>query len=451
MFSNTNFLPIVKEKSDKVIKMERNKFRTIFTHIEKFAEKHKIIISDIDILCDTCIVNYKTEYELYCLDPYRLARELIDELAVLLESKQKHSSKWLMMETILFHQELKIRYDNRNIATVYALNQYKTLNIAQTILPIKKHGVYIENELLYIPPEIELIDIYRKLYLIKYAEQWEELLKKEDILVKTFESRVKSGIITGGDAQQQQIINSITSIKRLFIHQVLPASNYVLVGQWAISMIEWGLTGKISQVDDIEKIQIISENPIEKDVELVQTFLSKLTKYTIVSREQDLRIPKDMMIQKYTLYIRAPCESETKDCGLIEKPIIDIYTCGNYELIPYVNSSRFLKNKNPEFTRNIKIGNPFVILRFLMCDVWILRVIRDLGLLTTDIIKRKIEKIMVIISKIRNPQKLGGLWHKAFGTENYIGTFEDELLFKKKLIKEQKDKKIFVKYYPFKS
>ena len=122
---------------------------------------------------------------------------------------------------------------------------------------------------------------------------------------------------------------------------------------------------------------------------------------------------------------------------------MDIFINGSYELIPWISSNRFLNKKNAKYP-TVKIGNPYLLLRFFMIDLWMLRIIYSKGLLNKSIVQQKIDSIWMSIRKIRNAKKLGGLINKSFNLENYIGQYFNETIYYKTIVKNQ----VVPNYYP---
>jgi hypothetical protein len=63
-----------------------------------------------------------------------------------------------------------------------------------------------------------------------------------------------------------------------------------------------------------------------------------------------------------------------------------IYNSAQYDLIPF-NLARYEKNK-------IQVGNPFVLLRFLLIDYWTLRIIKLLNYIDEKFYKHRTNSIL---------------------------------------------------------
>ena len=459
MFSSilqTDYINNIKEHAIKTkIIQDRNLFRELFEDVEKYSKDNDIIISDIDILITSCCddtdtVLYKEIYNLYCSSPYKHSNNLINVMAKRLESNAtkdnsvnvSDESKWLVLRTSIPHRLLNITYKGREFVKIHCLYRQKEDNMLKSIInPIMCKGFYIDEDICLLPYEIELIDIYRRLYMPnpECVNNWKNLLKLEPLLINETNNRIKNKTFTEikkGGVNNKKNIDSET-IKQILIFKLLPNSNFVLIGEWAIKLIEWGLFGGTIR-KSLEKVQIISELEIKETFSIIKNHVKTIlpsNPFEITYREHELHIPKDLRIKRYTIYIQIPC-GEEENCPVKQITLMDIFINATYELVPYISSVRFLKKKNTNFPI-IKIGNPFVLLRFFMIDLWILRIIFSKGLLIQHIVQKKINNIWISVGKIRNPKKLGGIINKSFSLENYIGKDHNEFIFYKNILKEQ--------------
>ena len=456
MFSsilNTDLMDSVKNfaKQNKIT-VNRNMNKDLFKDIENYVNKNNIIVSDIDILIQSKNFElkikdtlYKEIYNIYCFNPFKHANELINSIASRIEKEKEkgNKEKWLTLKTLIPHKHLSILYKGMIIVNIFHLHE-KNINLL--ISPILFKGFYTNKDLCFLPYEIELIDLYRKLYspTKEFVEKWKDLLYIEPYLISKTNERIQNKVFTeikGGD-----IVNiDSNTIKQMIIFKLLPENNFILIGQWAVNIIEFGLYGGTLK-KSIEKVQIISEMEIKETFSIIKNHIKTIlpnNPFEITYREHELHIPKDIRIRRYTIYIQIPCDEEGK-CPVRQITLMDIFTNATYELIPWISSNIFLKKKI-DFYPNIKIGNPYVLLRFFMLDMWILRIIFSKGLLIKNTVQKKLDNIWISVNKIRNPSKLGGIINKSFSIENYIGKYSDENIYFKNIIKEQK----ISDYFPY--
>jgi hypothetical protein len=292
--------------------------------------------------------------------------------------------------------------------------------------PINNNGIML------FPPEIELMDIYHKLYLPNYYDEWSNLFKYESELwklVKSSQSTIintKKNIINKCNTCRDKRNNDIDNLKLVFL-KFLHNEKYVIVGNWAHNLLNI-LKKEKTDIISNEKIQIISENDIDHDYNNIALYLASFTNYGIFYKKKKMYIPKDNRLFKYTLYIRYPT---IKVGSMIEKPFLDIYNCGSYELIPY---TPIVFN---EITLNI--GNLSVQMRFLLIDLWVLRLLLHLKVVNKEQMKSKSSEIFKQMTDLK---KLLKITHD----DKYMGINFDEKISQKIEISEKQIKRST--YYP---
>ena len=282
------------------------------------------------------------------------------------------------------------------------------------------------------------MDIYHKLYLPNYYDEWKTLLGQEKSLYeiitkdipqnkkeskKETKKETKENCPTCKDKRQIDINN----IKHLML-KFFDNENYVLIGDIAHKLI----SSKLSDKDHISKnIQIISENAIEQDYQNIVNYLSLYTKHGIYYKKKKLYVQKDNRIFKYTLFIKYPTITSTKGSRGIDKQFLDIYNCAEFELIPYISK----KHNNI----SLRVGNLFVQMRFLLIDLWLYRVLKYLKDIDDKVFK---EKCLNIYTTMNTIKKLLPISFK----DKYMGINYDEKIAQKISISENNIKKS--SYYP---
>jgi hypothetical protein len=417
-----------------------------------------------------------SDYNLYCRFPYKHAMNLANLI-------HSNVGEWVKMRTIVGHREFVIDYDSRPLVTIYGIDFQKSVKLSTIIMPVELDGIQ------YMSPELEIIDVYHKLYSPEESDNWPGLAATESRLYDLLMSRVKTSVFGGKQEPAERSPEDITDLQYLkylvlseFCCEFI--KDYVIVGHWALHAVEASREENHRMKSSIEKIQIITAIDINNAIEEIVNFLGRYTNARVVSRIQDLHIPKDFRINRCTIYVGVP----GKNGEIKEKAFMDIFNCGNFELIPYVPVSlktqygsmireesrsfdrdrKFGKTRGFDKTRSfdrdrkfdktrkfkkhrrggdgvsciLKIGTPFVLLRFLVIDLWVLRMIHEMGHLTADMLKIKTKYILHVIESIKSPEM--GLMEKVFGTD-YVGVHKDYVISKK--IDNLKSKPFFP-YYP---
>lgn len=229
-----------------------------------------------------------------------------------------------------------------------------------------------------------------------------------------------SSIVVGGsscaDAKR-----SILEGGKVDLFNSLP-SDLILIGYWAYDLLIYG-KGKCHNV---EKIQVMGATDPSALLDVLKKFFSK-KKIKIHSKKQNLFIPKDFRLEKYTYYMEFKTQT-----GLVDKPFLDFYNCANFDCIPYFNLHGY------------KIANFYVILRFLFIDLWIIKVVNQVGGINEAAMKSKQLTIWKIITQIQHLIDTGKYDSVQF--ENFAGVFRKYTTDKKLTALNSK---MFYPYYPY--
>lgn len=385
---NTDFLDNIQKKALTIIKQDRDKYKAIYDIILKYCSDQNIIISNYYVLTnqeDTMANVIDKVYKCYTIEPFRHANNLTN----LIHQNKADKYQYTRLNTIVEHEEFSIMYDTRVVVQIYGLQKHRSTDFMSIIKPTKI------DKCLYMPAEIELIDVYHNFYNNKIDD-----LAIETELYKQVYERKEKGIIGSGVSCKERKKEIIEVIKiglvKDWILKKCAIDNIILIGPWAH---DWIKHGKNICVN-LEKIQIISSTSVKELLAELRHYLSEFN-MTVTYREQELHIPKDFRTVRYTFYLQ-------------DKPFLDLFNCAEFEIIPYHNIN------------GIFIASKWVILRFLFIDLWIIRVIKSLGLLSQDVLNKKIIYLWDLIEYFREKEK-----ELSKDTENYIGVFIDYIIDKK--------------------
>jgi len=375
------FIDNIKERAKNQILIDRLHFKKIYNVVDEYCrDHHEMFISNIQkILNQEPPLNIV--YDIYCENPYKHAVLLSDKIFL-------NVGKWIQMKTKIPHKEFVISYDSRNLIFIFGMDIHKFINTNILVNPI------LINNINYMPPELEIIDIYKKLYSPNDVDEWVDSLMIEKKLFKLIYNRIEK---TGGwDCKPCKRRRSfdIEIIKIILFGEYIPTKNYVLIGHWGMSTIKSTVLKKNIE-PHVEKLQVLSPYSIEKDVECIKQVISNYTKYQLIYKEHEMNLPKDFRIKRYTLYIKFPY-----DGGFKEKPFMDIFNSPQFQLIPYKELQIEFEDK----CVHIKIGNPFVLLRFVMIDLWIIKIIKQLKKMSTEILINKTKSLIELYNDIKNPK-----------------------------------------------
>ena len=461
MFSNLYkidyFDYLIKKANDNTIKKDRLNYIPIINIVKDYIKNSNdklIIISDIKTIINDFCENSKNQVEKNIYKTYNKNNiETLTTNIVLYSTKPRnvctnlsniiHSNfgKFTQMKSIITDYEYAILYDMRPLVTIYKIEEYKNKNTIDIIQP-----KLIDN-INYLPINIEIIDIYHKLFLLNFYNEWEDLYIQEKLLYKYFIDHykkkiklVKKEIDGGGNGTciscKVNRNNNINNIKYIIL-ELFDNENYIFVNDWALYL--FNQTKKLNsmkKINDDNIVSIVSQNSIEIDYNKIVNYLSKFTKYGIYYKENKLYIPNNRRIKLYTFFIKYPEIISKNKISSIDKPFLEIYNNAEYELVPYIPITYKYNNT----IINLKIGNYFVLSYFIFIKIWILYLISRLNVI-------KLNKAYVIYNDYYNLIISINENKKIFNiTKDFIGINYDEKIEKKITI--SKSNIIKKNYYP---
>jgi hypothetical protein len=370
----TNWIDNIKKDAFIQIKKDRDIYSNITNVINEYCKTNQLIISNIPK-----ILSLKESFEtikdqsfyIFSENPFyhaNLLTNLIHE-----KSQNKEIGQLTRLKTVVEYTEYVIDYDTRLIATIYNIKKYKQIKLMDLIMPVE-----IDN-LLLMPPEIEIINVY---YRLSTVDDYEKYLEYEPLLYKEVLGRIQKGII-GGKSCKNKNKDLLEVIKLSIVKNFVPKFGLILLGSWAYDIIT-----KNETCVNIDKIQIMGEMNKDTLLNELKVFINKITKFSITYREQELHIPKDFRTKRITYYIKI-----NSSHGSVEKPFLDLFNCAEFEIIPCCK------------IKNTFIAHKWIQLRFLFIDLWILKMIKKLNIISTENISKKNELIIKLIEFFRSDTK----------------------------------------------
>lgn len=310
------------------------KYNKIYAIIESYIKDNDLIIFSS--------VHENRVYTIFSDDPYKHGKILVDKIYI--------EEEIVSLKTHLSYTMLSIYVDFKLMVNLYVIKPFEDMNIIEMINPIK-------GDFLFIPPEIELIIVYWKLYSIHEHENWK---KYEERKTELLASEVRGGLEVNIPKKPAQYVDILKELMQI---------PYIIIG---INSVNDNIT------DTSERIQCISDDP--DAYSLVKKLLPD---QYITQKSHKLQLPIDFRLKRITLYTTAIRHGKPTDL-----PIIDIFNSATYELIPY-----HIKN-------DMKIGHPYVVLKFLYIDLWILKLRKKN--LPPNIYNMKYSMIVDAINKLDN-------------------------------------------------
>lgn len=331
---------------------ERMRFEDIYATIEKYAAEYASGEEAL-MLGGTFGVNLLLDRERSLDDfTYEFYSEAALQHAFNMSNRIADVTELVWMRTLIANQLYTITVDDRPLVTIRALRRTPGTShrLIQPIVKELPSGAKVS----VLPPEIQLIRIYQILYSPNSADKWEEALLNENRLFQHLSERLpikgsepEGGEIHGSDEFTQAMRQKIrTAILSEFI---INNPDVALIADQAFAY----LRGLLSETP---VIQIITTIPAEDIFQTVKKIIEREAGKIQVSKfERHLYVLDDMRIQRTVI-----------KAGPNNKEVLYIHNSAQYELIP----TNTLVFQNGQFLR---VGNPFVLFRFILIELWILR------------------------------------------------------------------------------
>lgn len=346
--------------------------------------------------------------------------------------------KIVVMKTSLPYQRYLILIDSRQIVQMTSLPKGSAAIVKPALVP-----GFGGNKVYVISPEVQLLDLYRTLYSPAKAAEWKTALHDEINLYQHLKQRLDSlkagdDIVGGKDRAQ-------SSAQKLVL-----LSNWVVNGPM-ILIGEYGIQLALGQFSDDQRamLQVIVDQPLEETMNQAKTivlkaFPSAKCTYSI----KPLVVMQDFRLQRAALRVD-------------DHEVLYAYNCGAYDLVPFNMAIRGSAGAKGGV---IRVGNPFVLLRFLLVDFWTVRLLASEGHIDQNYARLRLDSIvrqlLLLRSKISEMDeksqtmsvgdkflRQGGLLRIfAADPDSYMGTYEDEIQAQKNELK--KGARRFGDYYP---
>lgn len=382
--------------------------------------------------------------------------------------KNIREPKIVMMKTALPYQRYIIYVDARVLVQFTSLPHGSASIVKPTLA--ESLSTSMKNKLFVISPEVQLLDLYRVLYSPAKVGEWREAMRDENNLYQHLKKRLPElkNAKKGGDADNKDDTKDGAGSQHdeyklhILSHWVTSNPNVVLIGDFAIRMLQ------LSE-NRGSMVQVITQKNPEEDAALVCQMLEKQFNIKCSQHTRPLSIMQDFRLQRTT--VRAD-----------EKEVLYIYNCGAYDFIPFnlavtvKGGSTARKEHNaPKSSQKpqaqfIQVGNPFVLLRFLLVDFWTVRLLNAEGKidakyaqLRLDEITRLLLELRSKISELDDKSRTASIGDKFIGqggllrtfpsvgegidsASSYMGVYEDEIQAQKNLLNQGARR--FNDYYP---
>ncbi len=438
------------ERASKILFDDRNRYAKIYEAVEEFCEKYNLIIGGKIGLymllgkprtTDAQMYNY----EIYSENSLKHTNELANTLAEIQPFRGvsgssettknagwKQGDKFVVMKTDIQGIKYSIQYDNRYVATVWTIRK----GVTDVIRPVYATGFSSGRKLYVMPSELYLLDIYKILYTPGSAGEWDAIIADEKILFKHLKGRddILRGkdIIEGGDSDggesKQKTIGKLLSY-------LCNNKDILIIGDIGFAL----LTGNVNSIKNIGIMHVLTTFSFEDLYTLIKKCIPDAT-----YKSYDMNIVKDFRLQRMVVKVN-------------NREVMYAYNSAHYDIIP------FSKIVDSSGKRYMYVANPFVIMRTMLIEIWMIRQHLAHGNIDEKFAKNKIDSTLSRILDLR--KRLGSrlnafevVTESAIRMENqsmrifqdknseYFGTYISEKKYNKDLNAESEKK--FSDYLP---
>jgi hypothetical protein len=466
---------LVTPKLEAHIYQERLRYTVIYDIIEEYIQ-HNLTATNIANNRDFRIIiggsmgvnlllgrerTYRDfQYVLYTENSLIHANDLTNEIAKCItdlpdDSNIKHII--VKLKSSIPDIKYEIYVDNRPLITIFTLRSdpVKTYNLLE---PVEVKSFDGKRKLLVLSPETHLLDIYRVLSSPADVELWEEYLTDEERLFELLKGRL--AVLGGVDKAPEITQEERTRVENALLeHYIVGNDSVVLLGEHAFKFISAYDSkysfGNIQMSSNV--INIISKHTGDELLNSIKKVVQKALgrDIPVVAQTRSTNVMQDFRLTRTTIKMGAENE---------QKEIMYVYNSAFFDLIPYNTL------KQSKSGKLLQIANPFVLIRFLLIDLWMIRWVREMGKINEFFAKKRTHNILSLIVGLRHamvgtsenkltiPQKRKQLAIEddlfankdeplnVFQRKRYIGIYVDELVTIR--MKQQHLDKRYVDYYP---
>jgi len=424
---------LIVDKMDEHVYNERLRYQNIYTTIEDYIVKAnvennnkrdtRIIIGGsmgVNLLLGRERTFRDFQYVLYTEDSLKHSNSLANEIA-----KSLTSSEWVIkMKSSIPDVKYDIYVDNRPLIAIYTLRS-DPVKAYSMIEPVSVKSFDGNRQLIVLSPEMNLLDVYRILYSPSSVGSWEENLIDEKHLFELLQKRLP--ILGGADeistADRTKVENALLE------HFVCDNKNVVLTGEHAFKVI----SGQIKEFKDMQTssnvINIITDLSEEESFTTIKSIIHKALgrEIPVTKNTRSSNVMQDFRLLRTTIKIGADTD---------QKEVMYIYNSASFDLIPFNN----VVNSGNAQKKTIQVANAFVLMRFLLIDLWMIRWVREMKKVNEFFAKKRIHNILTLILKLRSvmADTSGAIKDEFFANDNlplnvfqrhrYIGSYVNEMV-----------------------
>lgn len=319
---------------------DRALYRPFLSAAEEFAAESGLIVSGAAarqlLLSESAISVTDYRYDFFTNRGFAHARELTDRLYKVDPDGRGH---YVTLITNVPHYNWSILLDSRLMFTVTALPVRHGVATRDLISTVSRPAIFTSAlSLLCTSYDLVLIELYRDIC------DPLQMADAPQLLALATQVRAKLAMPAGkAAAPPAHAAGALNKLRQRIIDEFVPGPGRVQIGQAAV-------TGE-HDAARCGRLQIVSAEDLDGEAAAVIA-LGAGTGYTLASHVEDPKLPGNVQLRRLSVYVQGT-QGRT--------PLIDIYNCAQFELVPFVQHARR------------RVGTAFVLMRFLLVDLWFTR------------------------------------------------------------------------------
>jgi hypothetical protein len=163
------FPPLIQYATEFTLSNDRLIYTPFYLTIEQYCRNQNVVVGGtigFNMILSHSYNKDLITYDLYTNDIWRHAKALADHLY--LTETSLVDKKTITVETVLKHEEIIIYVNTRLLVKLINMSNIFNKPMIEIIKPINRKGLFITEEVLCMPVEVYLMDIYRRCYTPYY-------------------------------------------------------------------------------------------------------------------------------------------------------------------------------------------------------------------------------------------------------------------------------------------
>lgn len=353
----------------------RDEHRVLHDMILDFMMARKDwVIDNVDLLTTDNIIR---TFSIYTEDAARVSNKLSNVIVA--------KYPFVVLRTVEPKYHFIINVNGQDIVNIRDLSKLMKISYLNPI--IKKYTVELKSwNIPVLPPDIYLMELYHKRYNPAFHEEWKQIDNDINQMIKLMEDRLKTGGSPAGKIQE-----GVNYIRKQLLDKFKNSDDVIVCGSYIVSVLQ----NRKEVV--IPSMQLLSKMHVSDLFNLLKGWFEVEGRFTLILVNQNLHAPFDFRLRKYTVYLKVSGE---------QRPLLDIFTSLQYEQIPYFEYE------------DVKYAHPFVALRFIYMDIWIIRVMLQEGKIDQDKLRVLMQKKSELAATIKQFDVPLNKWIGQWTNEN---------------------------------